>query len=46
MKCVICKKETLIVCLCGYCPECIDKYTHQGCSDIISNEKYGLKYER
>lgn len=28
MICVNCGKESRMLCLCGYCPECNEKYEH------------------
>lgn len=40
MKCSICKKDRFIaLCLCGYCKECIDLYTHEGCHNMNKNNE-------
>lgn len=34
MVCPICKKDKRVMCICGYCYECIEKYGHNKCKDI------------
>jgi Zn-dependent alcohol dehydrogenase len=41
MNCPICKKETNVVCACGFCPICIKEHTHDGCSKILSEKQKG-----
>lgn len=37
--CKICGRETNIVCICGFCNECLRNYTHEGCYDRLNCEK-------
>lgn len=39
MMCPICKKETRVVCACGFCPDCISKYGHDECSKMLKEEQ-------
>ena len=43
MTCPICKKETNVICTCGFCPKCIKEYGHEGCHDIIDKRKHKEK---
>lgn len=42
MICPVCEQETRCVCLCGYCPDCIERYTHDGCTKIVKENKEKL----
>lgn len=41
MICKVCDKETRIVCICGFCPDCIRENGHDKCAEIAKekNEK-------
>lgn len=44
MRCSICGQEKLgVFCACGYCKDCIKKFTHEGCHEI---EQKRLKKEK
>jgi hypothetical protein len=34
MKCKVCKEDKHIMCLCGYCTECIELYGHEKCKKL------------
>lgn len=38
MRCAICGKESGVICLCGFCPDCIEEHTHEGCSKIYKKK--------
>ena len=35
MKCAICEKDTRGSCLCGFCIDCIKRYGHEKCAEMI-----------
>lgn len=46
MKCKICDKEVTCTCLCGFCMDCIKKFGHDKCTEILiekSKKKNGNK---
>jgi hypothetical protein len=45
VKCRVCGKETLITCICGFCPNCISWKTHQGCIDELNKREEEKKNE-
>lgn len=39
MKCRVCGQDKFSVCCCGYCTDCIKKFTHEGCRQLIEENK-------
>jgi hypothetical protein len=35
MTCKICNKDSNLICLCGFCQECIKNYGHEECSRMV-----------
>lgn len=38
MRCQVCNKSTNVSCICGYCPECIKRYGHDVCHEIVKKK--------
>lgn len=34
-RCNICNEDTSFTCICGYCLDCINKYGHDKCFDML-----------
>lgn len=41
MLCKICEKETSVVCICGFCPDCIREKGHDKCTEILREKEHG-----
>lgn len=39
MKCAICGKDKRIMCLCGFCQDCIEEHGHDKCSQILKEKQ-------
>lgn len=39
MRCKVCGKETRVICLCGFCPECINRFGHDECHNIVKQKE-------
>lgn len=39
MRCVICGQDKMAFCLCGYCTDCIKRFTHEGCWELIKDRR-------
>lgn len=38
MRCKICGEDRTVICLCGYCQDCISRYGHEKCSEMLKEE--------
>jgi len=43
MQCVICGQPTVTTCLCGFCPKCIQRFTHEGCHRMMEDREEDRK---
>jgi hypothetical protein len=43
MKCRFCGKESLATCICGFCEECNDKYSHVELENMIQVREFEKK---
>ena len=41
--CPVCEQCSNCMCLCGFCPACIERYTHEGCAKIVKEKKCSNK---
>ena len=39
MKCQVCGRDVTGACLCGYCIECIKRFTHEGCERRVKEKQ-------
>ncbi len=39
MKCPICGKDACAICSCGFCQDCIKRFTHEGCVNKLKEWK-------
>ena len=41
-KCVLCGQMKDHTCICGFCKDCRDRFTHEGCKKLIEDRKKGV----